>query len=419
MSSGLNAMNDNARARGFGMDSPAPAVVLGAGANGLGVTRSLARARVPVWLLDTDTRRPEMYTWTAKRLQVSVLHGEALIDELVRLGTTRFSKLRPVLFLTQEETVKSVSQHRDRLSGLYRFSLPSRETVSALQHKHGFQQLAERFGSPISPLVHIRSLADLPMLQGLRYPVVVKPGERHDEYGRQFKKAYRVENAEDAAGLLRRILTVMPDVVVQEWIEGPDSSIHFCLQYIARQGQPVASFTGRKIRSWPPQVGGTASCTAAPEAHAELSQLTTKFFRDAGVIGMAGMEYKRDARSGEFRMVEPTIGRTDYQEEVATLNGINLPYAAWCSELDIALPTLASNRRATVWRVRSEDMQSAAAQHQGLGEGYPSGSRIVDAVCRWDDPMPFLMQNLRRVRRKLHKRTSGPVPVARPAGSKP
>jgi len=36
-----------------------PAVVLGAGVNGLGVTRSLARAGVPVWLLDTDGQRPE------------------------------------------------------------------------------------------------------------------------------------------------------------------------------------------------------------------------------------------------------------------------------------------------------------------------------------------------------------------------
>ncbi len=66
--------------------------------------------------------------------------------------------------------------------------------------------------------------------------------------------------------------------------------------------------------------------------------MTTQFFQAAGVIGMASMEYKRDTRSGEFRMVEPTIGRTDYQEEVATLNGVNLPHAAWCSELGLPFP---------------------------------------------------------------------------------
>jgi len=396
-----------------------PAVVLGAGANGLGVARSLARAGVPVWLLDSDERRPEMYTRAAKPLKVRALQGETLVEELVRLGTGQFSGMRPVLFLTQEESVKTISQQRHRLSGFYRFSLPPGEVVDALLHKQGFQHLAEQLGSPIPPLVHIRASADLPALENLHYPVVIKPGERHAEYGHQFKKAYRVESVEEAAGLLRRILAVMQDVVVQEWIEGPDSNIYFCLQYLDRQGQVAASFTGRKIRSWPPQVGGTASCTAAPEAHDELSQLSARFFRDAAVVGMAGMEYKRDARTHEFRMVEPTIGRTDYQEEVATLNGVNLPYAAYCSELDLPFPAPVVNRRPVVWRVRSEDTRSAQMQNQRPGQGVPRGGRVADAVARWNDPLPFLVQNLRRILRAVRIRTSRTIPPTHAARSKP
>ncbi|MGH8145750.1 MAG: FAD-dependent oxidoreductase [Rhodanobacteraceae bacterium] len=412
-------MNLGSRVEGPDSVPVVSAVVLGAGVNGLGVARSLARARVPVWLLDTDAGRPEMHTRVAKPLQVPALHGDALVNELVHLGATLYSGLRPVLFVTQEETTKTVSRHRDQLAACYRFSLPPVDVVDALLHKQGFQHLAEQLGSPIPPLVHIRTLADLPALGTLRYPVVVKPGERHAEYARQFKKAYRVESAEEARDLLHRILAVMPDVVVQEWIEGPDSCIYFCLQYIDRHGRIAASFTGRKIRSWPPQVGGTASCTAAPEVHDELSQLTAKFFRDAGAIGMASMEYKRDARSGQFRMVEPTIGRTDYQEEVATLNGVNLPHAAWCSELGLPVQAPAVATRQTVWRVRSEDMQSAAAQHQRPGDGRPQGSRVVDALNRWSDPMPCLTQNLVRIRRKLHNRASRPIPASRSAGSEP
>ncbi|HJP98338.1 MAG TPA: FAD-dependent oxidoreductase [Rhodanobacteraceae bacterium] len=395
-----------------------PAVVLGAGINGLGVARSLARARVPVWLVDSE-RRAETYTRAAKPVIVSSMHGEALIGELERLGTTRFSGLRPVLLLTQEEVVKAVSEHRDRLAGLYRFSLPARDVVDALLHKHGFQQLAEQLGGPIPPLVRVRSVADLPRLERLAYPVVVKPGERHAGYGRRFKKAYRVEDAAQAIDLVSRILVVMQDVVVQEWIEGQDSDIYFCLQYIDKHGEAVASFTGRKIRSWPPQVGGTASCTAAPEAHDELSQLTARFFRDAGVVGMAGMEYKRDTRTREFRMVEPTICRTDYQEEVATLNGVNLPHAAWCCELGCNFPAPATSSPVMAWRVRSEDVQSAAMQGQQAGQGFPRGERVVDALWRWRDPMPALVQNFRRVRNALHARTARIVPGSRPAGSKP
>jgi predicted ATP-grasp superfamily ATP-dependent carboligase len=395
-----------------------PALVLGAGANGLGVARSLARAQVPVWLLDADTRRAEMHTRAAKPLQIRATHGEPLVEDLVRLGTTQFSGVRPVLFLTQEESVKTISHHRDRLSALYRFSLPPMDVVDTLLHKEGFQRRAEHLGSPIPPLVHVRALADLPALEELHYPVVVKPGERDAAYARQFKKAYRAGSAAEAVELIRRILLVMADVVVQEWIEGPDSNIYFCLQYVGQDGRVAGSFSGRKIRSWPPQVGGTASCVAAPEMHTELSAMTTRFFQAAGVVGMASMEYKRDTRSGEFRMVEPTIGRTDYQEEVATLNGVNLPYVAWCSELGLPLPALAATKRPIVWRVRSEDVQSAAAQGQRIAQGYPPGVQVADAVCRWRDPMPCLVQGVWHVRRALLSRTSKLMPGSSATRSK-
>jgi len=393
-----------------------PAVVLGAGVNGLGVARSLARERVPVFLLDSDARPPEMHTRAAKPVMVRSLHGETLVEELIRLAEAQFSGLRPVLFLTQEESVRTVSHYRDWLSAFYRFSLPAMDMVDILQHKQGFQRLAEKLRSPIPPLVHIRTLADLPALENLRYPVVIKPGARNPEYSSQFKKAYRVESATEAAGLIRRILQVMSDVVVQEWIEGPDSNIYFCLQYLDKRGQVTGSFTGQKIRSWPPQVGGTASCVVAADVHEELSAMTTQFFQAAGVIGMASMEYKRDVRSREFRMVEPTIGRTDYQEEVATLQGINLPYAAWCSELDLPFPAAVMRKQPVVWRVRSEDAQSAAAQGQPIKQGYPQDGDVADALWRWSDPMPCLVQILQRARHALHSRTSrmmGGSPAAR------
>lgn len=400
------------------MAAETPAVVLGAGANGLGVARSLARERVPVWLLDSDVRRPEMQTRKAKPVVVCALHGEELVEELVRWGSARFFGLRPVLFLTQEESVKTVSHHRDRLSALYRFSLPPIDVLDTLLHKQGFQRLAESLGSPIPRLVHVHALADLPAIENLHYPVVIKPGERNTAYGEQFKKAYRVDSALEASALIRRILPVLADVVVQEWIDGPDSNIYFCLQYLDREGRVAASFTGRKIRSWPPQVGGTASCVPAPDVHAELSVMTARFFQAVGVVGMASMEYKRDSRSGEFRMVEPTVGRTDYQEEVATLNGVNVPYAGWCAELGLPSPPSTVCGRPVVWRVRSEDMRSAAAQDQSSAQGYPRGGVVADALWRWLDPMPSLVQNLQRARHALHRRTSKMTGGSPAAGSK-
>lgn len=401
------------------MGNEIPAVVLGSGVNGLGVARSLARAKVPVWLLDDDHDRPEMHTRAARPLRMETLQGEGLVRELVRLGVSRFSGVRPVLFLTREECVRTVSRHRERLAPFYRFSLPPRPVVEALLHKNGFQALAERSGAPVPALVRVRSVSDLDALRTLRYPVVIKPGERHAEYARRFRKAYRVDGPRQALELLQTILPVMDDMVVQEWTEGPDSNLYFCLQYVDHHGRVAASFTGRKVRAWPPQVGGTASCVPAPEVAGELSRMTSRFFEGAGVVGMAGMEYKRDARRNTFRMVEPTIGRTDFQSELATLNGVNLPWVAYAVEQGLAVPVVKAATRTAAWRVRMQDRQSARLQKQHPEEGFEDVDTVRDALWRWSDPMPGLVRDFRRLRGALGRRAGRVMLRLQAAGGRP
>ena len=94
------------------------------------------------------------------------------------------------------------------------------------------------------------------------------------------RKAYRIETQADARSLCERVLDKVGEVIVQEWIEGSNDSIYFCLCYMG-PGDSVA-FTGRKGRSWPPQIGLTASCWAAPEVAKELEDLTIRFFRSIG-----------------------------------------------------------------------------------------------------------------------------------------
>lgn len=115
----------------------------------------------------------------------------------------------------------------------------------------------------------------------------------------------------------------MPGMIVQEWIEGDDCDICFCLAWFGQRSELVHSFTDRKIRSCPRHFGGTAACTSAPEALEEFSKLTSQFARSCGHIGIMGMEFKYDKNRAGFLMIEPTVGRTDYQHKFATLSGHN------------------------------------------------------------------------------------------------
>jgi predicted ATP-grasp superfamily ATP-dependent carboligase len=68
-------------------------------------------------------------------------------------------------------------------------------------------------------------------------------------------------------------------------------------------------------------------------------------------FGFGGVEYKRDARDGRFLIIEPTVGRTDWQEEVATLAGVNIPLMAYRHELGLESVPAGPVDNRVVWQV--------------------------------------------------------------------
>jgi predicted ATP-grasp superfamily ATP-dependent carboligase len=385
---------------------PPAAVVVGLGLNGLGVVRSLGGAGVPTLALETDLGSAAAATRHCRKLQVAALDGPGLIDELLRIRATLASA--PVLILTKEGSVAAVSAQRDRLAGHYRFSMPGHSTMQALLDKLRFQALAQEHGFAIPRAARLGDDDHEQMLETLRFPCILKPVTKDLEYGRRFAKAYRIGSAAEGLALWREMRAVVAEVIVQEWIEGGDADVYFCLQYRPPDGGATTSFVGRKLRQWPVLVGGTASCVPAPEAAAELTDLTDRFFAAVGFVGLGSMEYKRDRRDGAFYMVEPTVGRTDFQEEVATLNGVNIPLAACRGELGLPPPPV-RRARPCGWRDPFGDARALAA---GSAAG-PLPVPLRDAFWRAGDPGPFLALGLEALRRRLGRLLAeGRAPIA-------
>lgn len=378
-----------------------PAVVVGGGLNALGIVRSLGQAGIPLIVVDQDPKSPAMRSRFGRKVVCAALEGEVFVNCLLELA--RGAPAQLMLFVTEEKSVNEVSASRARLAPRFLLRLPEHERLMALMHKQGFQQLAEGVGAPVPRTVRLQSPADLPAADALNYPCVFKPSEKNYAYGAQFKKAYKVASPAEVAELYARIHPVMADMVVQEWIEGSDADVYFCLQYVGADGEAVSSFAGRKIRAWPPRIGGTASCTAAWDVAEELKVMTTTFFRQVGFTGMGSMEYKRDARDGRFYMVEPTVGRTDFQEEVASLNGVNIPQAAYLYESGLAPVAPGKAAVPQIWR---EPMCDRWSFEEGGGQvdERSRGHAVNDAYWRWNDPMPWIDLMAGRVLARLGRK---------------
>jgi D-aspartate ligase len=386
----------------YDSDEKVTAVVIGGELNGLGVVRSLARQRIPVVVIDAKNSRAALWSRHARSHLVRTLTGPEFVDDMIRLGE-EFDR-PPILLLTAEEAVHSVSENRDELSKWFRFRMPKDETVKLLSSKANFHDFASRHDFPVPRTTVLENLADLPKLEILRYPCVLKPDDKRNVLSGQKDRALRVDSLSEARERASAMLSTPGGIVAQEWIEGPDSNIYFTLFYRGAEGALAGVFTGRKLSCYPRDVGSTAICVAAPEARQALEPMTLAFAERTGFDGMGSMEYKWDERYKRFVMVEPTVGRTDWQEEIATLCGVNIPVAAYRCEL--GLPVVVHDqpsRVPTAWRATFVD--------RAPPNSMAASTSIVDGYFRWDDPLPALKfygldHPLRRILRRLRRTNS-------------
>lgn len=362
------------------MQSNIPAVVVGGTLNGLGVVRSLAQARVPTFLLDTTRRCAGAWSRHCVFVRTPSLEGDGLIEALLDLAN-RLGH-RPVLLLTSDQSVTAVSAHRDRLELLYRVSLPAPEIVNALSDKTLFQALAEREGFAVPRGISLESGSDVPRIDELVPPLIIKPADKSLVLNGVVERVVRADTVATAQAAARQMLLRAPRLVVQEWVEGPDTEIFFTLFSCDRAGKVIGLFPGRKLACSPPAVGSTAICVAAPEETAELYRQTLQFIAQVDYRGLGSLEFKRDSRTGRFLIIEPTVGRTDWQEEIATLCGVNLPLLTYCAELNQPTPAYTGKFERVAWRSTAGYRTSAKV----LGDGI----RVVDGVFRWSDWLPAL-----------------------------
>jgi predicted ATP-grasp superfamily ATP-dependent carboligase len=255
---------------------------------------------------------------------------EGLIRDLKTIAATLDQK--PILILTKDEPVLWVSEFRKEIDALYEIYLPSHDIVTLLMNKQKFSALSAREGWP-TPLTWTINSKDelLLLLNDLPYPCILKPHIKNSTFRQHApKKAFVASNAHDLTAAYDLVARWEKQVLIQEWIPGGDERIAFCLTYYARNGTRIASFPGRKLRQWPIRCGNTAIAEPAPETWREgLITLTDNIWKRLGFTGIGSIEYKIRLDSNTPVIIEPTVGRTNWQSEVAVLNGENIPAIAY------------------------------------------------------------------------------------------
>lgn len=369
-----------------------PAVVLGLGQNGLATVRALGRKGVPVIGVDSRLEQPTARSRYCLAVGCDdVRTEEGLLPTLLAIG--RALRHPGVLFPSGDLNLLVISENQEALAPYFRFALPSKDTIRLVLDKKAFYDWAAREGFRVPRTWTVGPDGPGALAREISYPAILKPYLRDARWrARHDVKLYQVSSPEDLMRRWTALARDHADLLLQECIPGGDSQLVFSLTYLDRCRQPVAMFTGRKLRQFPPRFGTSSLAESRwdPEVAAHsLAVLEALHYR-----GYGSVEFKRDPRDGRLYMIEVTA-RTWYPHGLATRCGVNLPYLAYCELLGLPADRPQRFVDGMRWIDEDRDPRSALQYHRegelGLREWLASyaGPRTY-AIAARDDPGPLL-----------------------------
>ena len=371
-------------------ERPIPAVILGGWENAVSVARTLWRAGVPVDVLaDQLTDCPVRHS-RARRRYVPRGRRETLAAHW--LGWLDGASAPAVLLPCSDEALEFIARHRGPLEAVGHRPIESDDSaVLAVLDKQASYAIARAAGIP-APLTAMVSTPDELAASELPFPCGVKPVHSH-----RFRRLYPVEqkggvlmDAEHARRVLEPILAQDCPMLLTEVIAGPDDSYRSYFTFIDGDGEPLLHFTKRKLRQYPPHFGlGTYHLT---EWNAEVADLGLRFARAAGLRGIVNVEFKRDIRDGQLKLVEcnPRFTQANEQLRVA---GVDLARLAYNRLAGLPSPAVSSFTEHLAMWLPFNDLRALRAYRRSgeLSIGAWAATlahRQVLPLFAFDDPRP-------------------------------
>ncbi len=301
-----------------------PALVLGMFETGLAVGRSLGRNGIKVYGLDFNKDIGFYSKYIKGEICPHPINEEKrFIEFLVSFGKN--IGVKPVLFITSDDYLNSVSKNVEYLDRYFYINLPDNSLLKQITNKYKQYQLAEKNLIPVPYTFQPDSKKDIDLIVNKKlFPYFIKALDVtlwRKVFGGT-KKGFIVKNEEELRKVLSEIISKGIKVIVQEVISGEDTNHFKYCTYISKRGKPILHFTLQKIRQYPIHFG-VGSCVKSIE-NKELEKLGEKFFKYIGFTGVGSAEFKLDNKDGKFKLIELNP-RYWQQNSLAEKCGMNFP----------------------------------------------------------------------------------------------
>jgi predicted ATP-grasp superfamily ATP-dependent carboligase len=372
---------------------------------GLQTARVFAARGIDVVGIAEDLRHPCARTRSCRSIVQANREPESVVAALRTvagaLGT------RAVLVPCTDLAVLGVARHREELSRRFFTSVAPLPVIERLMDKALFADFATTHGLPI-PLTHVlRSREDaVTAARETRFPCVLKPSLKATAWDANGAAKALVADSPLALLALYDLHAPWADsFVVQECIQGADSDHYTCDSYLSAQGEPLATFSSRKLRQWPPVVG--QGCLSVEHRNDAARDEALRALTSAGHCGQGYVELKWDARSGRHVIIEANVGRPTGRSAAAERAGVELLMTMYCDLVGEPLPVeRVQLYRGTKWIHIRRDVQASVhavlTRRSSVRDILRSWrGRFACALFSLRDPVPFLADILGAVGRAV------------------
>jgi len=345
-----------------------PALVLDLSPTGIAVARILHCHGVDVYGVDVSERAIGKFSRYIKKPSFGFETdlNKKFVDNLIYFSK-RFSK-KVVLIPCSDVFIEFVSSHFDILNEYFYIQDSLNPDISEkFLNKRKFYSLCEELNIPYPKTLYLKGYEKSDyILQRLRLPMILKPNLIHKwKKHLKGKKVVEIKNKDELNDILKKERELLKDSMLQEIIPGPEENIYVCKCYFDKSGKLLASFTGKKIRQYPP-IFGSGSYMVSCEAK-EVEEISISFLTKAGFKGICGTEFKYDPRDGIFKMLEVNI-RPQLWEDLTRVAGREVVWVAYCDLAGLEIPELNSQRNGAVWCFLFRDIISGI-WHVSKGNG--------------------------------------------------
>jgi predicted ATP-grasp superfamily ATP-dependent carboligase len=378
-----------------------PVMLLG----GLNLVRALGLGGIPAIVASPQTDWPAGASRYAHgQLALPPLERrDAVLATLVAAGARLADVLgrKVPLFYGDDDYLNLIRENYAELAPFFTFILNQPEVAQALIDKDRFEAFARSRGLPVP-----RTL-EWDELDGWYAPVLVKPKVKmgYDDspiYQRLFGGAgkARVFASGPQITAIPLARQLRSQLLLQEYVPGDDRHLWSFHGYADEDGALLASFIGRKIRTYPPLTGVSSYLELAHDNAFAL--VGRDVAARVPLRGVFKIDFKQDAVTGAWRLLEVNA-RFNLWHHLAARNGLNLPRIAYeylvYGKRPLPVPHYGTKYRWLALRADYRAYRELAARGELNAWDWLRSllrSPKVYEVFSWTDPVPFFKHCMRQ-----------------------